>query len=49
MPELQRRGAYKTAYAAGTLRNKIFGQGDHLPDSHRGHSYRYDAAAVAAR
>jgi hypothetical protein len=49
VPELQRRGAYKTAYAAGTLRNKIFGQGDHLPDSHRGHSYRYDAAAVAAR
>ncbi len=49
VPELQRRGAYKTAYAPGTLRNKIFGQGDHLPDSHRGHSYRYDAAAVAAR
>jgi len=46
VPELQRRGAYKTAYAPGTLRSKIFGQGDHLPSSHRGHSYRYDAAAV---
>jgi long-chain alkane monooxygenase len=49
VPELQRRGAYKTAYAPGTLRNKIFGQGDRLPSSHRGHRYRYDAAAVAAR
>jgi FMN-dependent oxidoreductase (nitrilotriacetate monooxygenase family) len=47
VPELQRRGAYKTAYAPGTLRNKTFGEGDHLPSSHRGHRYRYDAAAVA--
>jgi long-chain alkane monooxygenase len=48
VPELQRRGAYKTAYTPGTLRNKIFGEGDHLPSSHRGHRYRYDSAAVAA-
>jgi long-chain alkane monooxygenase len=48
VPELQRRGAYKTAYAPGTLRNKTFGEGDHLPSSHRGHSYRYDSAAVVA-
>ena len=47
VPELQRRGAYKTAYSPGTLRNKIFGEGDHLPSSHRGHRYRYDAATVA--
>ena len=48
VPELQRRGAYKTAYAPGTLRNKTFGEGDHLPSSHRGHGYRYDSAAVVA-
>lgn len=48
VPELQRRGAYKTAYSPGTLRNKLFGQGDHLPSSHRGHRYCYDAAALAA-
>ena len=47
VPELQRRGAYKTEYAPGTLRNKTFGAGDHLPSSHRGNRYRYDAAAVA--
>jgi FMN-dependent oxidoreductase (nitrilotriacetate monooxygenase family) len=47
VPELQRRGAYKTVYSPGTLRNKIFGEGDHLPSSHRGHRYRYDAATVA--
>ncbi|MGQ4274655.1 LLM class flavin-dependent oxidoreductase [Terrihabitans sp. B22-R8] len=27
VPELQRRGAYKTGYAAGTLREKFFGEG----------------------
>jgi FMN-dependent oxidoreductase (nitrilotriacetate monooxygenase family) len=47
VPELQRRGAYKTAYSPGTLRNKMFGQGDQLPSSHRGHRYRYDASAAA--
>jgi len=28
IPELQDRGLYKTAYAPGTLRNKLFGAGD---------------------
>ena len=46
VPELQRRGAYKTQYTPGTLRNKIFGTGDYLPKSHRGSRYRYDAAPV---
>lgn len=40
VPELQRRGVYPTAYAPGTLRHKLFGQGDRLPAEHRGASYR---------
>ena len=34
VPELQSRGAFKTAHRAGTLRQKLFGQGDRLPASH---------------
>ena len=35
VPELQARGVYKTAYAAGTLREKLYGPGRaRLPDSH---------------
>ncbi|HYZ63888.1 MAG TPA: LLM class flavin-dependent oxidoreductase [Acetobacteraceae bacterium] len=34
VPELQRRGAYKEAYAPGTLREKLFGAGPHLPPTH---------------
>ncbi len=33
VPELQRRGAYKEAYAPGTLRGKLFGR-DRLPGTH---------------
>ena len=36
VPELQRRGAYKTEYASGTLRNKLFGKGDRLSSDHPG-------------
>lgn len=36
VPELQRRGAYKTEYSAGTLRNKLFGKGDRLSCDHPG-------------
>jgi FMN-dependent oxidoreductase (nitrilotriacetate monooxygenase family) len=48
VPELQRRGVYKQAYTPGTLRHKLFGQGDHLPADHRGarYSYRQTAAVV---
>ena len=35
VPELQRRGAYKTAYAPGTLREKLFGR-KRLPQTHPG-------------
>jgi len=40
IPELQARGSYKTAYAPGTLREKLFGQAPRLPASHRGSHYR---------
>ncbi len=34
VPELQRRGIYKTAYDPGTLRHKLFGRGDRLRSPH---------------
>jgi long-chain alkane monooxygenase len=34
VPELQARGCYKTEYAPGTLREKLFGVGPYLADSH---------------
>ena len=36
VPELQRRGRYPLQYADGTLRNKLFGNGDRLPSQHAG-------------
>lgn len=39
IPELQRRGRYKRAYQAGTLRHKLFGAGDHLPAQHAGRQF----------
>lgn len=39
VPELQRRGIYKTEYASGPLRQKLFGHA-HLPERHRGRSMR---------
>ena len=40
VPELQTRGAYKTAYAPGTLREKLFGAGPRLQPPHHGASFR---------
>jgi hypothetical protein len=40
VPVLTERDAYQTAYAPGTLRNKLLAQGDRLPDEHRGSKYR---------
>jgi FMN-dependent oxidoreductase (nitrilotriacetate monooxygenase family) len=40
VPELQRRGVYKKEYWPGTLREKLFRQGSHLPDSHHGSQFR---------
>jgi hypothetical protein len=39
VPCLQERGAYKTEYAPGTFRKKLFGH-DKLPDTHPASSYR---------
>ena len=48
VPELQKRGAYATAYKPGTLREKLFGEGPYLPVSHPAHAYR-DIEAVKRR
>ncbi|WOE40970.1 LLM class flavin-dependent oxidoreductase [Acinetobacter chinensis] len=43
VPELQKRGVYQKEYQPGTLREKLFGQGDLLNNQHRGASFRYGA------
>jgi alkanesulfonate monooxygenase SsuD/methylene tetrahydromethanopterin reductase-like flavin-dependent oxidoreductase (luciferase family) len=43
IPELQKRGSYPTEYTEGTLRNKLHGRGDRLPDEHRGAGFRVGA------
>ncbi len=48
VPELQKRGAYPTAYRPGTLREKLFGDGPYLPKTHPADLYR-DIEAVKAR
>jgi FMN-dependent oxidoreductase (nitrilotriacetate monooxygenase family) len=40
IPELQQRGRYKTSYSAGSLRQKLFQQGDHLADHHPVQQFR---------
>lgn len=40
IPELQQRGRYKTAYEHGTLRHKLFQQGDRLATTHPAQHYR---------
>ncbi|PKH26531.1 5,10-methylene tetrahydromethanopterin reductase [Enterobacterales bacterium CwR94] len=41
VPELQQRGVYKQAYREGTLREKLFGEGDRLTVPHPGTGYRW--------
>jgi long-chain alkane monooxygenase len=41
VPELQRRGSYKTEYDNGPLREKLFHAGAHLPEQHTGSTYRH--------
>jgi long-chain alkane monooxygenase len=48
VPELQKRGIYKTEYANGTLREKLFNCGARLPESHPGARYR-DLGAIGGR
>jgi FMN-dependent oxidoreductase (nitrilotriacetate monooxygenase family) len=40
VPVLQDRGLYKTAYAEGSLRRKLFGRGDRLPARHVAAQFR---------
>ncbi|PRB69320.1 NtaA/DmoA family FMN-dependent monooxygenase [Arthrobacter sp. MYb213] len=40
LPELQRRGLAQTEYAPGSLREKVFGRGDKLPENHPAAKYR---------
>ncbi|MDQ0470746.1 LLM class flavin-dependent oxidoreductase [Labrys wisconsinensis] len=40
VPELQRRGRYKSAYAEGSLRRKLFGR-DRVDDSHAAARHRF--------
>ncbi|MBX3569242.1 MAG: LLM class flavin-dependent oxidoreductase [Rhizobiaceae bacterium] len=41
VPELQARGRYKTAYAEGTLRERLFGEAARLPTRHYGSRFRH--------
>ncbi len=41
VPVLQERGVYKTAYAPGTYRQKLFGAGDRLPARHPAAAMRW--------
>jgi alkanesulfonate monooxygenase len=41
IPELQDRGLYKTEYAPGSLRRKLFGEEDRLSARHAAHAFRY--------
>ncbi|WP_028621034.1 LLM class flavin-dependent oxidoreductase [Pseudomonas sp. Ant30-3] len=40
IPELQRRGSYKTAYDTGSLRGKLFHGEAYLPERHTGAAFR---------
>ena len=41
VPVLQERGRYKTAYGEGTLRHKLFAEGDRLPARHAAAGFRH--------
>lgn len=47
IPVLRARGIYPDTYAPGTLREKLHGRGDRLPDEHRGARYRVGAGVGA--
>ena len=47
VPELQRRGRYRTRYEEGSLRHKVFGQGPRLPADHAGRLVSIASAADA--
>ena len=45
IPELQQRGRYKTEYENGSLRHKLFQQGDRLSASHPVQQFRCQSTA----
>jgi alkanesulfonate monooxygenase SsuD/methylene tetrahydromethanopterin reductase-like flavin-dependent oxidoreductase (luciferase family) len=47
VPELQRRGRYRTDYEPGTLRHKLFAQGPRLPPKHAARRATSAAAEAA--
>ncbi|UUS65293.1 MULTISPECIES: LLM class flavin-dependent oxidoreductase [unclassified Acinetobacter] len=49
IPELQQRGRYKTAYDTGSLRQKLFQQGDHLAMTHPAHRYRCPTSETSSQ
>lgn len=49
IPELQSRGSYKTAYAEGSLRHKLFGEGDRLPARHPAAAQRHAPSTATVR
>ncbi|KRB73339.1 oxidoreductase [Nocardioides sp. Root190] len=48
IPTLQERGLAQTEYTEGSLRNKLFGRGDRLPERHPAASYRGAFAPLGA-
>ena len=48
VPELQKRGIMQKEYQPGTMRQKIFGNGDLFPDHHPAASYRPRTTSAAA-
>jgi len=48
VPELQRRGRYRTSYEEGTLRDKFFRRGSRLPETHQAARHRRDTAGAPA-
>lgn len=47
VPVLRARGVYPEAYDEGTLREKLHGRGDRLPDEHQGARFRVGARVAA--
>jgi hypothetical protein len=47
-PVLRERGLMQREYAAGTLRHKLFGHGDRLPERHPAARYRHALAPQPA-
>jgi FMN-dependent oxidoreductase (nitrilotriacetate monooxygenase family) len=47
IPELRKRGAYPEEYVPGTLRHKLHGAGDKLPEDHHGAQYRIGSSVGA--